>query len=186
VIERASGMPFLDYLARYVFAPVGIRNMQADSAFAIIPHRAHGYRISSSGALENCALADTSNKIPGGGLSSTAAELVKFALAVRSGKLLKRDDVKLMFAPQRLKDGTETRYGLGWNIVRYNDTVLVGHGGGQQGVSTFLLMHPESGDVVALMANLEGARVDAIALQILSAHAGQPRAPDPSSPQARL
>jgi CubicO group peptidase (beta-lactamase class C family) len=167
VIESAAGQPFVDFLTRNIFAPAGILHMQADDAFAIIRHRARGYRISSGGVLENCAFADTSNKIPGGGLSSTATDIVRFALAVREGKYFTAETMKLMFAPQRLNDGKQTQYGLGWNILRDANAELVGHGGGQQGVATFLLMDAAKGDVVALMANLEGARVDAIALQIL-------------------
>lgn len=167
VVEKASGMPFLDFLRENIFEPAGMERIQADSVHAIIPHRARGYRISKAGQLENCDLADTSNKIPGGGLSSTAGDLVRFALAVRDGKLLKPATVEAMFTRQRLKDGSRTNYGLGWNLLQAKGVEYVLHGGGQQGVATVLAMERHRPRVVAVMSNLEGAPVGELAMEIL-------------------
>ena len=160
VLEAVAGKRFTDVLSERVFKPAGIEHMQADDSFAIIPNRARGYKRGPDGRIENCTPADTSNKIPGGGLCSTAEDLVRFALAVNSGKLLKPETVKLMFQPQHLRSGQQTNYGLGWSIVQDGASRLVGHSGGQQGVSTMLLMDTNRGYVVAVMANLEAARVD--------------------------
>ncbi len=167
VVERAAGVRFLDYLRENIFEPAGMKNIQADSVHAIIPHRARGYRLTRAGVLENCDLADTSNKIPGGGLSSTAMDLVRFALALKEGKLLKAATLEAMFSPQRLKDGSLTQYGLGWNLLEAGGIEHVLHGGGQQGVSTMLLMERRRPLVVAVMANLEGAPVGDLAMEIL-------------------
>jgi len=167
VLEGAAGMPFLEYLRKNIFEPAGMKHIQADSVHAIIPHRARGYRLTRAGALENCDLADTSNKIPGGGLSSTALDLVRFAVALKDGKLLQAATIEQMFSPQRLKDGTLTRYGLGWNLLESGGAEYVLHGGGQQGVATMLLMERRRPLVVAVMANLERAPVDELAIEIL-------------------
>lgn len=168
IVKRASGSPFVEYIRENIFKPAGMDRIQADDVYAIIPNRARGYRISPEGKLENCALADTSNKIPGGGLNSSAADLVKFALAVRDGVLLKPESVEQMFTPQKLRSGEQTRYGLGWSVGRTKGRRIVGHGGGQQGVSTMLRMLPRQGVVVALMSNLEQANLPALSNQILN------------------
>jgi serine beta-lactamase-like protein LACTB len=169
VVEGASGVRFMDYLRENIFAPAGMKRIQVDSVHAIIPHRARGYRVSKAGPVENCDLADTSNKIPGGGLSSTAEDLVRFALAVCNGKLLKPATIEEMFSRQRLKDGSRTDYGLGWNLLEVNGVQHVLHGGGQQGVATMLVMDRQRGLVVAVMSNLEGAPVGNLAMEILDA-----------------
>ena len=69
-----------------------------------------------------------------------------------------------MFEPQHLKTGKETQYGLGWALIQDQQKRLIGHSGGQQGVSTMLLMDPVRGDIVAVMANLEGAPVDELSM----------------------
>jgi serine beta-lactamase-like protein LACTB len=98
-VEMASGEKFLDYVQADIFRPAGMDHIRDDNTLAIIPHRARGYRLTANGNLENCALADTSNKIPGGGFISTASDLVKFALAINSGTLVKKETVELMLTP---------------------------------------------------------------------------------------
>src|SRR6266478_4685706 len=115
-VESVAGVKFTDYLRDNIFARAGMTHSGPDDLYAIIPHRARGYRLSASKQLENCALADTSNKIPGGGMIATADDLVSFALALNSGKLVTAKTRDLMFTPQQLKGGAASRYGMGWNI----------------------------------------------------------------------
>jgi CubicO group peptidase (beta-lactamase class C family) len=148
----------------------GIRHYKSDEEFNstrfyasvadIIPNRAQGYRITDKGVLTNSPLADNSYKVPGGGFVSTAEDLARFAVALQTDKLLKRETLELMYAPQKTKDGKETAYGLGWGVSRRpTGERAVGHSGGQQRVSTFLGMQPDQGLAVVIMSNLEGARL---------------------------
>ncbi len=158
VVEKVSGQGFVAYLQEHVFRPAGMRHTQADSVHRIIPHRARGYRLSASGEVENCDLVDTSYKIAGGGLSSTVSDMVAFALAVRAGRLLRPETVKMMWTPQKLRNGEATEYGLGWFVREVKGRRQVSHGGNQNGATASLTMLPEEGIVVAALANLE--RVD--------------------------
>jgi CubicO group peptidase (beta-lactamase class C family) len=122
--------------------------------------------LNRSGALENCATADTSNKLPGGGLISTSADLVRFAVALNHGLLLKREALARMYECQRTRDGRPTNYGLGWRIFERGGRKWVGHGGAQQGVSSTLLASPADGVAVSVMANLEGADLAPLCAEI--------------------
>ncbi len=178
-VEGASGMKFLDYLRRHIFEPAGLRRMRDDNVYDLIPERARGYRRVLGGKIENCALADTSNKIPGGGLVGTVEDLVDFAIHLNGGTLLKKDTVGRMCTPQKTRDGKSTPYGLGWQVFERGAQRWVGHGGAQQGVRTLLLMRPERGFAVALMANLEGVNLETAAVGIAAIVLGEPRsAPD--------
>ena len=157
-VEGASGEKYLDYVQAHVFQPAGMDHIRDDSVYAIIPHRARGYRLTPSRDIENCALADTSNKIPGGGFISTASDLVKFALAVNGGKLVKKETVDLMSTPQHTRDGKPTVYGMGFFIDQFQGKKRFGHTGGQQGITTNVVLYPAEGVVVAIMLNLERAR----------------------------
>ncbi len=158
-VEIASGMKFTDYIRERIFMPARMEHIGPDDVYSIIPHRARGYRLSAAKQIENCSLADTSNKIPGGGLSATATDLVNFALAAKSGRLLKDETVRMMWTSQKLRDGTPTRYGMGWVSGEFEGRRTVGHGGGQQGTTTYLQLFPEEGIAFALMANLEAAKL---------------------------
>jgi CubicO group peptidase (beta-lactamase class C family) len=165
-VESVSGMDYVDYLREKVFRPAGMDHAGPDDVFAIIPHRARGYRL-TRGTLENCGLADTSNKIPGGGLISTADDLVLFALSLNAGRLVTPASRDLMFASQRTRDGKPTRYGMGWGIQELAGKRVVSHGGGQQGISTDLILLPDDGIAIAVMLNRENAPAAAIAHKVL-------------------
>ncbi|MGE5568968.1 MAG: serine hydrolase domain-containing protein [Rhodospirillales bacterium] len=165
-VESASGMRFMEYLREHIFGPARMDSICDDNVYAIVPHRARGYRRARDGEIENCALADTSNKIPGGGMISTAGDLVRFASAVAGGTLLNRKSLAEMFTEQKTTDGKPTGYGLGWHVFSIDGRKWVGHSGGQPGVSTFLLLDPEQGFAVSLMANLEGVSLTPLAVRI--------------------
>ena len=65
---------------------------RVDDVFEIIPHRAQGYQKGPGGALQNSGLADTSYKIPGGGLCATAPDLARFTVALWNGTLVRAGD----------------------------------------------------------------------------------------------
>ena len=52
-----------------------------DDVYAIVPHRARGYQ-KTAGQVQNAGLMDSSYKLPGGGLVTTAEDLVSFAIAM--------------------------------------------------------------------------------------------------------
>jgi CubicO group peptidase (beta-lactamase class C family) len=157
----------MDYARQKVLRPAGMERTRDDHVFAIIPNRARGYVVGSNGQVQNCSLADTSYKIPGGGLISTSDDLVRFGLAVRGGALCNRQSLEAMFAPQKTRDGKSTGYGLGWTVGSLDGRRLIRHTGGQQGVSTILAMLPREGVVVAIMTNLERAELLELAQRIL-------------------
>jgi CubicO group peptidase (beta-lactamase class C family) len=165
-VEGASDKSFVEYINERIFKPAGTETLRTDSVTDIIPHRAQGYRKLPSGELRNANLADTSYKIPGGGLCGSVLDLAKLAIAVQRGVLVKPATLELMWTRGKLKDGTETGYGMGWTVGTRNGLREIGHGGGQQRISTLLHMVPEKKCAVVLMSNLEGAQLRDLARQL--------------------
>ncbi len=165
-VEGASGQKFADYVRERVFVPAGMTRIRVDSVSDIIPNRAQGYRRAPDGTLRNSPLADNSYKVPGGGFVSTVEDLARFAVAVQTAKLTKAETLAQMFTRQKLKDGTETGYGLGWSVTTVGGQRAVGHSGGQQRITTFLHMLPERGLAVAVMVNVEDTRLQPLVTQI--------------------
>ena len=167
VIEAVTHRPYADFVHDEVLVPAGIEYMRPDDVFAIIPHRASGYRLRKDGQLENCGLTDTSYKIPGGGWDGTAEDVVRLARALMRGKILKEETRDLMWTTQRLKNGTETGYGLGWVIGDEHGVRVVEHSGGQQGTNTHIMFSPEKNLAVAVLTNLEESGAKRLATDIL-------------------
>ncbi len=155
VVEGASGQNYLEYVRKNIFEPAGMATIRDDDPAAIIPNRAQGYEKTRGGALRNSALANVSYKIPGGGFCSTVEDLAKFAIALQSSKLLKPETRAQAWAKQKLKDGKDSMYGLGWQLSEHNGAQEVAHGGNQSRVTTLLYMLPARGFAVVLMMNLE-------------------------------
>ncbi|MEZ5354608.1 MAG: serine hydrolase domain-containing protein [Bryobacteraceae bacterium] len=170
-VEAASATRFMDYLRDRIFRPAGMDHIRDDHVFAIIPNRARGY-VRVKGELRNCALADTSNKIAGGGMASTAGDLIQFALALERDLLLKPATRDQMFQRQKLDNGRPTAYGLGWSILTSRRVVF--HTGGQQGVSTILKIALGERVSVALMCNLEKADLRPLSDRVLRVLTGDP------------
>ncbi|MDQ3748117.1 MAG: beta-lactamase family protein, partial [Acidobacteriota bacterium] len=167
VVEGAAKMPFADYLRENIFRPAGMERTRIDDLYAIIPNRARGYARTKSGELRNADLADTSNKIPGGGLVSTAEDIAKFAIAAQTGVLLKKETFEQMLVPMKTSDGKESPY-FGWLISGLNEAKVITHSGAQQGTSTQLYIAPAKQLAIVLMANIEGVNHVEITKQIIT------------------
>ncbi len=154
-VEGASAMSFSDYIRENVFKPAGMDRIRVDNVADIIPNRAQGYVKTQTGELRNSGLADTSYKIPGGGFISTVEDLAKFAIAMQTGALVKKETIDQMWTSLKTRDGKPTGYGLGWGVGERNGMKEVSHGGAQQRVSTYLYTIPDKGLAVVLMTNLE-------------------------------
>jgi CubicO group peptidase (beta-lactamase class C family) len=116
---------------------------------------------------------DGSYKIPGGGLVSTAEDLVRFGMALMSGKLLKRATLEQMWTPTGvpvLGSGQPSNYGLGFEIVTVDGQKVVSHAGGQQGTTTELVMVPGKSFAVATMANDDQADPSEVNRKILESY----------------
>ena len=154
-IEGASAMSYEDYIRENILKPTGMTETGIDDVFRIIANRARGYSKTRDGIMRNTMLSDTSNKIPAGGLVSNVENISKFAIALRSGKLLSNATLTQTWTLQKTRDGQAIPYALGWRIAERNGMREVFHGGSAAGFSTFLYLLPEKNVAVVLMANLE-------------------------------
>ena len=113
---------------------------------------------------------------------STPSDLVRFGMAINSGKLLQPATVELLQTSQRLASGEQTGYGLGW----YRKTVklagkptrVIGHDGDSLGGMVASLMTvPEYGMVVAVTSNIPYADTFSLAVKIAESFVEQGRRP---------
>lgn len=164
VIEGASATKYEDYMRENVFKPAGMQHTYVDDLFVIIPSRARGYRPRVYGIFNgenrNASLMDSSYKIPGGGLVSTAEDIARFAIAAQNGLLIKQETFDQMSKSQKTRDGRETGYGYGWYIGGSggfaSDPNSVWHGGVQPGFTSDLVLLPKKRFALVILTNLEG------------------------------
>jgi CubicO group peptidase (beta-lactamase class C family) len=173
-IEGASGEKYLDYLRKNIFLPAGMTRTQTDDRFAVIPYRARFYHKDESGRVVNAELLDSSYKIPGGGWLSSADDMARFEVAMLHDQLMHRATRDVMWAPQKLADGSQSDYALGWGTGKETGVFDVEHLGGQQGTSTFIILVPERGAGVVVLVNMDHVDVWALGAELLKIVLGNP------------
>jgi len=162
VIEGASHQKYMDYMRDAVFAPAGMTHTQQDVLTSVIPNRTRFYAKNKAGAVENAGLLDSSYKVPGGGLISSAEDIARFEAAMLNDRLVQRKTRDLMWTSMKLADGKESGYGAGFGTTPKGGLATIGHSGSQQGTSTAVLMAPEQRTGVVVLTNMES--VDAMGL----------------------
>jgi len=181
-VEAVAGEPFLTFMRKQIFEPLGMNDTRAESTTESIPDRATFY-FPRFGAdprygLDLMRELDYSCYAGSSVLLSTPSDLVRFAMAINSGRLLLPATVQLLQTSQRLTSGEETGYGLGWDLetatVAGKQTGLVGHDGESLGgMVTSLMTFPEHGIVVAVTSNISYADTFGVAVKIAQAFAAQ-------------
>jgi len=183
-VEAAADEPFLTFMRKQIFEPLGMRDTQADSTTEPIPNRATFYfpRFAADPryGLHLMRPLDYSCYAGSSAFLSTPSDLVRFGMAINGGTLLQPATVQLLQTPQRLASGQETGYGLGWDLetvaLAGQQTRSVGHDGESLGgMVASLMTFPAHGIAVSVTSNISYADTFAVALKIAQAFAEQGR-----------
>lgn len=179
-VEAAAGEPFLGFVQREVFDPLGMSDTRADSATREILERATPYfpKFASDPRYGPDVMREIDYSCYAGAsvFLSTPSDLVRFGLAINNGKLLQPATVQLLQTSQQLSSGAETGYGLGWDLesvtLEGGQVRTVGHDGESLGGTVAsLLAFPEQGLVVSVMSNTSYTDTFALATKIAQAFA---------------
>ncbi|HUQ88813.1 MAG TPA: serine hydrolase domain-containing protein [Vicinamibacterales bacterium] len=177
-IETAADKPFLSFMRAQIFEPLGMDHTEADLATEPSPDRAVPYfpRFASDTRYGPDPMRDLSLSCYSGSsvFLSTPSDLVRFAMAITSGKLLKPETVTLLQTSQRLSTGQETGYGLGWDLETVTfagkPTETIGHDGDVLGgMVSSLMIFARHDIVVSVISNTSYADTAAVAVKIAEA-----------------
>ncbi len=177
-VEAAADEPFLTFMRRQIFEPLGMDDTTVEFATEPMSHQATPYfpRFAANPryGLHLTRPLDHSCYAGSAAFLSTPSDLVRFGMAIGSGTLLQPATVELLQTSQRLVSGEETGYGLGWDIetttVEGVPTRRVGHDGTSLGgmvasVTTF----PEQRIVVSVTSNMSYADTESLAVRLAQA-----------------
>jgi serine beta-lactamase-like protein LACTB, mitochondrial len=151
-LERVSGRDFASLMRESVLEPAHMR----ETTLATAPRaaRATFYEVKDSGGVRIAPPIDLSDRLPAGGFLSTADDLARFGVALTDGTLVRKETAAMMFRSQRTISGEETGYGLGFEVHPSPFGPFVGHTGAVAGGTAALVIHVETGTVLALTTNL--------------------------------
>ena len=155
--EAVTGRTFQELSADF-FLRHGIRGFSLDDPLVLVSNRVRGYRIDDKGKPWNARVYDISIRYPSGGFVASAEDYLRFVILVSSGQVVASDTVQVMWAAQKLSDGSAAPFGLGWGVGELRGVRMVGHNGLLPGSTTFVRFFPDAGAGVVLACNAEGAR----------------------------
>jgi CubicO group peptidase (beta-lactamase class C family) len=173
VVEKASGMPYEDYVEQKIFAPLGMtRSMYCDAA-APVARRAAGHGMRNGQPRRAPDVVHTAT-FSAGALCSTAPDLLAWLQALHGGKVLSARSYADMIRPATLADGTVLRYGMGVSVAEDSHGLrYVGHNGGGFGYSAEARWYPDAKLAIVMLTNSEPDRItattEALATEVLPA-----------------
>jgi CubicO group peptidase (beta-lactamase class C family) len=166
VAARASEKEYAAALQAELFEPLGLARTRYDSNGEVIRNRAQGYGFEED-RLWNDRLIGMSQPGAAGALLSTAADLVRWEIALAGGKVVSPESYEEMTTPFLLESGEESPYGFGLSLGEVAGRPCVSHGGGIFGFNSWLGRFPEDGLTVAVISNSEGLSATGVALDLV-------------------
>jgi CubicO group peptidase (beta-lactamase class C family) len=165
VIERASGVPYADFVSRNLFEPLGMAASGYDNAATVLPRRATGYVPTADGVF-NAPFVDMSIPQGAGGLYSTTHDLLKWEQGLFSGQLLQPESLELLTKPLR------NNYAFGLISTEQGNQRIISHSGAIEGFNTYMA-HAADGTTVVVLGNLNGPGPDKLGPALMTlAHGG--------------
>jgi CubicO group peptidase (beta-lactamase class C family) len=149
IVERASGMPFQDFLRQRIFLPLGMTSTLAYvTEGPPVPHRAFGYS-AESGQWIRTDQSMTSSVLGDGGIYSSIDDLARWDAALYDNRLLSDASRKAAFTPWTATDDPTVEYGYGWRIT--GETLW--HSGETIGFRNVIVRYPKRHLTVVLLTN---------------------------------
>ncbi|HLK14951.1 MAG TPA: serine hydrolase domain-containing protein [Fimbriimonadaceae bacterium] len=153
IVEKLTGKSVLDYTVETVFKPLGMTRSMVLDYSALIPNRAAGYYLASTGLIN---APQTHGGTGDGAMLTTVDDLATFERAFRDGKLVSPEHVKLMRTRFALPNGHMPFYGCGWFVRNTNHLVQYSHAGASAGYGATISYFPAKDMTVAIMGNVYG------------------------------
>jgi D-alanyl-D-alanine carboxypeptidase len=150
LIEAVSGESYYDYVRDNVFRPTGMTSTDSLPESVHVRNRAVGYMQPYPGAdwEPNTRTLPWRGTAAGGGYS-TVLDLMRFAEALESGKLISKATLAEATVPRR------QGYGYGFDVRGEGPLRSYGYGGGAPGMNGELRVFPRLGYVVVSLSNLD-------------------------------
>jgi D-alanyl-D-alanine carboxypeptidase len=153
ILEKVTGTTYADFVRGHIYALAGMTSTDAFELDHVVPNLATGYARSTekAGVFVNNLYVNVMKGGPAGGSYSTADDLLSFANALMNYRLLSKE-VTLDLISAKVPYGSR-QYSYGFTEELANGHRVIGHGGGNIGISNELMIFPDLGYTVIILTN---------------------------------
>jgi D-alanyl-D-alanine carboxypeptidase len=155
LVERVSGQSYYDYVRDRVYTPAGMTRTGSLPEDQPLEGRSVGYmKPPGAGAwVPNTDTLPYRGTSAGGGYS-TIGDLSRFAVALLDHTLLDAKHTELLITG-KVDVPDRGKYAYGFSDQTVAGIRSVGHGGGAPGMNGILAIRPQTGTVIAVLANMD-------------------------------
>jgi len=151
VIESVTGTDYFDHIREHIYKPAGMVNSDCYEMDHPVENLAIGYSPDPGPTgWQNNLYKHVIKGGPAGGGFSTVEDLHRFARALLAGKLVSNESLKTLWT-----DYAGAGYGYGFGLDHGEAGLVVGHGGGFDGINANLDIFVDRGYIVAVMSNVD-------------------------------
>ena len=173
IIEKASGMPYADFIEKRIFEPLGMNDSYYGSHSRIIARRASGYSLEGD-TYTNASFLSMTQPYAAGALMTTVEDLLRWNQALFGGQVVSDESLERMTTPYTLNNGNSTGYGYGLAVGDVRGHAAIRHGGGIFGYVTDAIYLPEQKVFVAAFSNNTGKNVSMAGSKLAALAIGDP------------
>ncbi len=175
IVELVSGEPLFRFLQERIFTPLQMRSVYNSDLARLGDTDAQGYLRYALGPPRPAPKEGAGWMFAAGELAMPAGDLALWNISMMNRSLLSPESYKEMFASVKLKDGTDTHYGLGVFIEVRNGHIVLEHSGEVSGFVSENAVYPDDHAAITVLTNEDASEAAAgIARQIAPLVLGTP------------
>jgi CubicO group peptidase (beta-lactamase class C family) len=153
IVERASGMPFIQFLRTRIFAPLDMQSVVNIDLGRLPQSDPTGYMRYALGPLHPAPKEGKGWLFAAGELAMTATDLAKWDIALINHAVLSPAATRDMETEVLLRNGTATGYGLGVGVGMNGERRVISHGGEVSGFTASNMVYPDDRAAVIVLTN---------------------------------
>ncbi|HXW93760.1 MAG TPA: serine hydrolase domain-containing protein [Terriglobales bacterium] len=181
IVEKASGMPLLEFLKQRIFTPLAMTSVADIDREKLGDTDALGYMRYALGPLRPAPKEGQGWLFAAGELAMPAGDLAKWDISIMDQTLMRPASYAELEREVLLKNGLGTTYGLGVSVHSELGHRALSHGGEVSGFTAHNLVFPDERVAVAALTNqdaVEAAQEIARAIAPLLLASRDPAAPE--------
>ena len=163
-LARAAGQSYLEYLPKNIFVPLGMTHSALELNPEIQPHLSKGYLMDHGkpdAETPEREHAGRGYKVPNGAIYTTVGDLAKFCsffMGDGPDTVLKKTSLERYVNQMAASSDPQLSYGygMGFEIMRRDHYIAVGHGGAVAGYQAALYMNRETHIGLIVLVNAIG------------------------------